>query len=406
MSLKIAIVVQGRFHAFDLARELLQLGHDVILFTNYPAFVAERFGVPRERVRSFLAHGVGSRILWRAFPRGLNGKVEQLANTLFGKWAASEIMRQDWNAIIGFSGICEESFRLLANRGTVKLLQRASSHIRTQWQLLSEEQSRAGCWIEKPSPWIIAREEREYALADVICVLGGFAYQSFLDRGVPASRLCQFPVGVDTRVFRPSETVIEARCQRILADKPLRVLNVGTFSHRKGARDFLHTIQQLRHGRFIFRFVGPIAKDASELQKQASQYAEFHPKRPQHQLPEAYEWGDIFVLPTIEDGSPYVLNQALASGLPLITSTNCSGSDLISEGETGWLIPIRSPEALVSRLDWCDKHRPELVDMVKHVRKSWQDVDWSVTARQAEGNILLGLSERLASSDVPARFEA
>ena len=40
--LKIAMVVHGRFHAFNVAPELLRLGHDLTLFTNYPASVAAR----------------------------------------------------------------------------------------------------------------------------------------------------------------------------------------------------------------------------------------------------------------------------------------------------------------------------------------------------------------------------
>ena len=43
-ALKIAIGVHGRFHAFELGRALLELGADVRVFTNYPAFIAERFG--------------------------------------------------------------------------------------------------------------------------------------------------------------------------------------------------------------------------------------------------------------------------------------------------------------------------------------------------------------------------
>src|SRR5688500_8529662 len=59
--LKIAIVVHGRFHAFNLARALLERGHEVTLFTNYPKWAVERFHFPAERVRSFWVHGVLTR---------------------------------------------------------------------------------------------------------------------------------------------------------------------------------------------------------------------------------------------------------------------------------------------------------------------------------------------------------
>lgn len=61
--MKIAIVVHGRFDAFDLARALIARGHDVTLFTNYPGWAVEPFGISKMYVRSFVLHGVGVRVL-------------------------------------------------------------------------------------------------------------------------------------------------------------------------------------------------------------------------------------------------------------------------------------------------------------------------------------------------------
>lgn len=47
---RIAIVVQGRFHMFDLARELAKLGHDVTVFTNYPHLIAKKFALDSAHV--------------------------------------------------------------------------------------------------------------------------------------------------------------------------------------------------------------------------------------------------------------------------------------------------------------------------------------------------------------------
>ncbi len=125
--LRIAIVVHGRFHAFDLARELLHLGQDVVLFTNYPAFVAARFGIPSRRVHSFLAHGIASRLAWKIFPGGLNGTVEKFFNTVFSRWAARQVVADRWDAVIAFSGVAEETFQAIAGRDIVRVLQRGSA---------------------------------------------------------------------------------------------------------------------------------------------------------------------------------------------------------------------------------------------------------------------------------------
>jgi glycosyltransferase involved in cell wall biosynthesis len=392
LSLKIAIVVHGRFYAFDLARELLRRGHDVTLFTNYPRFVAERFGVPRERVHHHLVHGAAARFLGRLFPGGLGGRLDRVLNTAFGRWAARRVAGQHWDVVLGFSGASEETFRALAGAGPLRFLQRGSSHIRVQWQLLKEEEARVGRPLEKPSAWIVAREEREYALADAIAVLSEFAHHSFVSQGVAPEKLFRLAMGVNVAAFRPSAEVIAERCRRIRGGAPLRVLNVGTFSYRKGAQDFADLAGRLDPRRFALRCVGPVAADTRALQRRLRGRVEFIGRRPERDLPQEYVWGDVFVLPAIEDGFAVVLTQALASGLPLLTSTNCGGPDLIDEGRTGWVVPIRAPQALAERLEWCDGRRPELVEMVRHVYNGWRPFDWADTARQAEKNILAALA--------------
>ena len=68
----------------------------------------------------------------------------------------------------------------------------------------------------------------------------------------------------------------------------------------------------------------------------------------------------MFFFPTIEDGFPAVLSQALAAGLPALTTPNGSGPDVVQEGVNGWIVPARDTDAMMQRLDWCDSHRTEL----------------------------------------------
>ena len=58
----------------------------------------------------------------------------------------------------------------------------------------------------------------------------------------------------------------------------------------------------------------------------------------------------VLVLPSVEEGLALVQAQAMACGCPLISSTNTGGEDLFSDGVEGFLVPIRSPEAIAERL--------------------------------------------------------
>lgn len=384
MKLKIAIVVHGRFHAFDLARALLGRGHHVTLFTNYPQRAAERFLVSRVFIRSFWPHGILSRIAaWLSAEAGIPYPEEAL-HRMFACWAANQIRKEQWDVVHAWSGVAEETFMALESTGTLRLLMRGSSHIRTQARLLEEEERRAGTPLDRPSPWMIAREEREYGLADRIATLSRFANDSFVKEGVPLKKLSLIPLGVQVGDFRPTSSVIEDRCRRILSEAPLRILYVGAISFQKGFWDMDEVLRGLKMDRFHFRFIGPVAPEVRGFLPKLRTKAEFVPKQPQQKLPSWYAWGDLFLSLTIQDGFSLVLSQANAGALPILTTMNCSGPDFVQEGKNGWILPIRQPKAFMERLIWCDRHRQDLATMVRWIYEDFQPRGWEDVAEDFE----------------------
>ena len=384
--LKIAVVVHGRFHAFDLVRELIKQDHEVTLFTNYPKYIVEKFGIPRTHVRSCLLHGIFSRVFHRVNQFLPIPSFEPLLSSLFSKWAADNIAKANYDVVHCFSGIAEELFQSsLSNNKLIKMLVRGSAHIRIQKQLLLAEEIRinplvnSSIKIDQPDDWIIAKEEKEYQLADLIIVLSTFAQTSFIKQGIDFKKLRILPLGTQLSLFHPDTKLIQARCQRILSGQPLTVLMVGNFSLQKGAIDFVE-IAKNAGSDFQFKFVGAITDDAHFLYRTNDQYIDFIPKQPQPQLPHAYASADIFIFTTIQDGYAVVLSQAQAAGLPILATTNCSAPDIIVENETGWILPIRSPDAFIARLKWCHEHRQELAEMVVRVYDDHIPRDWSNVA--------------------------
>ena len=188
--MKIAIVVPGRFDAFDLARGLIERGHDVRLLTNYPRWALRRFGVPRKCARSYWIHGVLFRIHWWLHRYARVYYPEMIYNKAFSRWAV-QVLKRDlpWDVIHVWSGVAEEILREFKPTGVFVQLIRGSSHIRMQSRILENERIRAGSALDRPSRWIIGREEREYAAAEQIIVGSTFAYDSFISEGVSADKV-------------------------------------------------------------------------------------------------------------------------------------------------------------------------------------------------------------------------
>jgi glycosyltransferase involved in cell wall biosynthesis len=391
---KIAIAVQGRFHAFHLARALLERGCDVTVLTNYPKWATARFGLPGDRVRSFWPHGVLARVMGRLEPRSASRGGEAWLHAMFGRWTARQLASERWDVVHPWSGVAEESLSSLKGTRTLSLLMRGSAHIRTQAVLLTEEEERTGLRQDQPSHWQIAREEREYGLADRIVVLSSFAYRTFISQGVPAEKLHFIPLGASLQKFRPAPEIVHARQRRLLAGGPLRVLYVGAMSFQKGLWDMARVVKALGTERFAFQFVGPQPLEARAVLSELRAAVTLRSKQPEAELPGVYAWGDVFLFPTIQDGFAVVLAQAAAAALPVLTTTNCSGPDLLREGESGWIVPIRSPEALAERLRWCDGHRTELATMVGRIHEHFQPRDWSDVATDFEAACQRGVHER------------
>ena len=381
--LKIDLAVHGRFHAFHLARALHARGHDVRLLTNYPSRIVERFGFPRSHTRTCVAHGIGAKIYYH-FRRYLRFfDLEPVLHQWFGRWACSKV-RRNADLIYIFSGISEETLKFFRHTAGPQIwLARGSSHIRVQRRLLEEEEKRNGIKVEKPSSWMIAREEREYFLAQRIITLSSFAQCSFADQSVPHEKVTLLLSAVDVARFRPDEKTICRRLERIKRGEPLRVLSVGTFSLRKGAAD-LTQIANMMAGKIRVRFVGDVVQEALRFKELAKRKIEFIPRVAEYELPKHHAWADIFVFPTIEDGFPAVLAQALAAGLPVLATPNSSAPDIVKHGQTGWILPIRSAAKFAKQLEWCDAHRSELQCMVQNVYSGFVPRDWDDMASDVE----------------------
>ena len=390
--LHIAIAVHGRFHAFDLARALAARSDvSVTLLTSYSAAECSKFGIDPAIVRSCSWHRWLARLCFRLLPQPLPRWLDAFVHESFGRWARNELERMNPlpDVIRIFSGVAEETLRSTKLSPCARLLTRGSSHIVAQHRLLEDEERRAGVSMDKPSAYMLAREQREYALADATIVLSSFARQTFLEAGRAPDKVWLLPNAVNLKWYGATPEVMTARRSRITSGKPLRILTVGAFSFRKGILDMAEVVRRSA-GRFEFRFVGDLFGEGKALRAELSDRMEFRDRVPPDQLAAEYAWGDVFFFPTIEDGFPAVLSQALAGGLPALTTPNGSGPDVVQEGVNGWIVSARDAEAMMQRLDWCDAHRSELAACADAAAASAHSRTWDDVA----DDFVTGLRQR------------
>src|SRR5208283_380502 len=106
----------------------------------------------------------------------------------------------------------------------------------------------------------------------------------------------------------------------ISAFSPLRVLTVGTVGLRKGSPYVLEAAKQLT-GKAVFRMVGGIGV-TREAETQLREHLELTGAVSRNEIAKHFEWADVFLLPSICEGSATVTYEALAHGLPVICTPN------------------------------------------------------------------------------------
>lgn len=340
--LEVVQAVAGVFHHFDLARELDARGYLKRIYSTFPWRRLEREGIAKSKVRIFPWIHTPQFLLSRLWnpPARLNRDLTLLMFRTFDAWVARTLPPCDVYVALSGSGMA--SGRRAQELGAKYVCDRGSSHIRYQDRIVSEEYRRWGLDRMIVDPRVIAREEAEYAQADAITVPSEFARRTFVEMGVPAHKMHRIPYGVQLERFRRTGEP---------AANSFEVLFAGQVGLRKGVPYLLQAFAQLKHPRKRLRIVGGLTPECSTVFARLPQdQVEFVGHLPQDQLALAMSTSHVMVLPSIEEGLALVQAQALACGCPLISSLHSGGEDLFTDGVEGFLVPIRSPQAIAAKL--------------------------------------------------------
>jgi len=250
-------------------------------------------------------------------------------------------------------------------RGALAFIERGSMHPVAQARLLVEEHERLGLPSPPAMDKLVDRCVAECEAADFVHVPSSLCAQSFVAEGFPADKLVQSPYGVELARFTATPPPDQ-----------FTVLFVGAIGVRKGALDLLEAwrLLGLSDSRLVL-LGGPereLEPRLADLRPQCSfETPGFTPD-----VAAAYAAASVLVLPAIEDGYPLVVLEAMASGRPVIVSENTGSKDAVDEGVNGFVVPIRSPEAIAEKLAWLHGHPAECAQMGCHARRRAEELPW------------------------------
>ena len=345
--MNVSVFTIGRFHHYDLSRQILRLGHHLRLFTSNPRVKVDEGLWPYTQTHPLyrVPFAIGNRL-------GLGAHLYWLDEALLkdlARWLTRSL-DPNWTEIFhALDGVGPQPGRKIKAAGKLWICDRGNSHITAQKQLLDDEYALWNVPPPKFSPHRLARCAAEYEEAHAVTVPSQFARRTFLQQGIPDERIFVCPYGVNLSEFRPAPK----------RDQIFRVLHVGQITVRKGIGHLLQAVEPLirkgplpRQVKVELWLIGETDSSVTRLLRQYSGIFELKGIIPRKDLWKYYSQASVLVLASIEDGFGLVLAQAMACGLPIISTTNTGADDLITNGVQGFIVPIRSPESIREKIQW------------------------------------------------------
>jgi hypothetical protein len=304
-------------------------------------------GVPREKVTAFNALGL-------EYARRLRRSHSTSDSTEVFLWAGRALCslvlaRGLGNAggVYTFNSAGLELLQRARREGRRTVMEQTIAPMRFELQLLGDEASRFPGWEASTenagASAYCDREEEEWKSADLILCGSEFVRDGIAQCGGPVEKCKVVPYGVDVTNAKAESGKQKAERSTF---SPLRVLTVGSVGLRKGSPYVLEAARQLK-GRATFRMVGSIAV-TREAETQLRGHLELTGPAPRSDIAGHFAWADVFLLPSLCEGSATVTYEGMAYGLPVICTAN-TGS-VARDGVEGFIVPIRDHAAIVDRL--------------------------------------------------------
>src|ERR1700733_7060702 len=197
-----------------------------------------------------------------------------------------------------------------------------------------------------------ALKDKELELADTVVVPSAFV-KSTLEMYPGKKKVVVNPFGVPANVSAPRELTDPT--------KPLRVLYVGSLTQRKGISYLFEAVEKA--GKAVTLTVIGRTVGQTDLLDTSCASDRWIASVPHAEILSEMRLHDVFVFPSLFEGLALVTGEAISQGLPVITTPNSGGTDILRDGVDGFIVPIRDSEAITERLMQLHEDRALLKQM-------------------------------------------
>jgi starch synthase len=287
----------------------------------------------------------------------------------FDHAVAERVRRGGIQAVFAYVDGALETFHSARGNGIKTVYELTSTHGEYARELLREEAELCPEWANtiarlKESPEKNAQRDQELELSDLILIPCQHVL-STLPKSVRARaciRVC--PYGAPPAVRKTSTSF----------HPKLRVLFVGSLTQAKGLGYLLRAVRKVG-GLVELTLIGTRVGRCAELDDALARYR-YLPTLPHSGVLAEMGRHDVLAFPSLSEGYGLVILEALSRGLPVITTRNTGGPEIIRDGREGFFVPIRSDEAIAEKLEMLAGDRDLLEAMSEAALQRASECTW------------------------------
>jgi glycosyltransferase involved in cell wall biosynthesis len=209
---------------------------------------------------------------------------------------------------------------------------------------------------------------------------------------IPENRIRVIHNGVDTHKFQPPKNKQKIKIELGLNTNDIIILSVGRLYARKGLFTLIDAmptvIKQFKNAKFVISGKGQ-SDEMAKLHAHAKRLAVenniiFTGYYPDQKLPKLYQAADIFAFSTYYEHHPFAVLEALATGLPVVTTTVGGIAETIETGKNGLLVKPFDSKQFSDAILYLLEHPSKAAEMGANARKTIvEQYDWSIVVKEA-----------------------
>lgn len=304
-------------------------------------------------------------------------KYNDHVSKVFGRKVAKFAIKKNVDAVICYDTSAQYCFEVLKKRAPhiIRIIDNAAMNrygLCKIYQELDREygilENRTGFKSYLLDEREALRFKREAFLADYHIVASSFSEYTLTSIGINEDCITVIPYGVETDLIPHKENYS--------VSGKLKVLFVGEISPQKGVYNLLQMAEIFKNEIEFHVVGGGIEKLSKENQEKIKETTIYHGYLLQEDLFRLYSNCDVFIFPSLGDGFGFVVVEAMAAGLPAICSTNSVGSDVVRNGENGFVFKAGDSECLKNRIEYFLKNRYDVEKMGKAAASSAKEYTW------------------------------